>query len=296
MLPNGPDESFVCDLSSMNAIYYDEWKDTDAVETLVYLLDAVMTDFIEKAKKVGHFERAVRFAERHRALGVGILGWHSYLQSRMIPFESLQAKGLNVQIVKTIRTQADAASRNLAQEYGEPELLKGYGRRNTTLLAVAPTKSSAFILGQASETVEPERGNHRIDDLAKGKFTIKNKYLEALLESKGYNTDAVWDSIMKKGGSVQHIDILTPEEKAVFKTISEISPKEIIIQAAARQKYIDQGQSLNLFIHPSIPAKDVNALMIEAWRLGIKSLYYQKNVNAAQEFARNILDCASCSA
>jgi ribonucleoside-diphosphate reductase alpha chain len=294
MLPSSELESFVCDLSSMNILYYDEWKDTDAVELLVYFLDAVMTEFIEKAKNIPFMQRSVRFAERHRALGLGWLGWHSYLQSKMIPFESMKAKLKNVEIAKNIKTKAYAASKKLAEEFGEPELLKGYGRRNTTLLAIAPTKSSSFILGQVSEGIEPFQTNYYIKDLAKGKFTIKNKYLESLLESKGYNTEETWNSILKMGGSVQHLDFLDEDEKDVFKTFSEISQKEIIIQASQRQKYIDQGQSLNLMIHPSVSVKDINALVIEAWQLGIKGLYYQKSVNAAQQFSRNILSCKSC--
>ena len=154
--------------------------------------------------------------------------------------------------------------------------------------------NSAFILGQVSEGIEPERTNIFIKDLQKGKFTIKNRYLIKLLEEKGLNTDEVWTDILKHGGSVQHLEFLSENEKNVFKTFAEISPKEVIIQAAQRQKYIDQGQSLNLMIHPSIPTKDVNALIIEAWKLGVKSLYYQISVNAAQAFSRNILSCASC--
>lgn len=294
MLPDDDKESFVCDLSSMNIMHYDDWKDTDAVELLVYFLDAVMTEFIEKASKIAFMERAVQFAEQHRALGVGWLGYHSYLQSKMIAFESMEAKLLNVQIAKNIFDKAYAASAKLAQEYGEPEVLKGYGRRNTTLMAIAPTKSSAFILGQVSEGVEPHRTNHYIKDLQKGKFTVKNAQLEQLLEEKGKNTDEVWSNILKNGGSVQHLSFLSEHEKNVFKTFAEISQKEIVIQAAARQKFIDQGQSLNLMIHPSVPIKDVNSLIIEAWRLGVKSLYYQVSVNAAQQFSRNILACASC--
>jgi ribonucleoside-diphosphate reductase alpha chain len=293
MLPDNDEESFVCDLSSMNILYYDQWKDTNAVELLTYFLDAVMTEFINKAKKIKFMERTVRFAERHRALGIGWLGWHSYLQSRMIAWESMEAKFLNVQIAKNIHDAAYAASAKLAQEYGEPEVLKGYGRRNTTLLAIAPTKSSAFIMGQVSEGIEPHRTNYYIKDLQKGKFTIKNKVLEDLLVSKGVD-DLVWDSILKNGGSVQHLDCLTPHEKDVFKTFAEISPKEIVIQASQRQKYIDQSQSLNLMIHPSIPIKDVNALLIEGWKLGVKSFYYQIGVNAAQQFSRSILSCKSC--
>ena len=293
-LSNKLDESFVCDLSSMNILYYDDWKDTDAVELMAYFLDAVMTEFIEKAKKIEFMERTVNFAERHRALGIGWLGWHSYLQSKMIPWESMEAKFANVAVAKTIQEASYKASQKMAEEYGEPEVCKGYGRRNATLMAIAPTKSSSWIIGQASEGIEPERTNIFIKDLQKGKFTIKNRYLIKLLEEKGLNTDEVWTDILKHGGSVQHLEFLSENEKNVFKTFAEISPKEIIIQAAQRQKYIDQGQSLNLMIHPSIPTKDVNALIIEAWKLGVKSLYYQISVNAAQAFSRNILSCASC--
>lgn len=293
-LPDNDEESFVCDLSSMNILYYDEWKDTDAVELLTYLLDAVMTEFIEKAKKIKFMDRAVRFAERHRALGIGWLGWHSYLQSKMIPWESMDAKFHNTQIAKNIKDAAYKASAKLAQEYGEPEVCKGYGRRNTTLLAIAPTKSSAFILGQVSEGIEPHRTNYYIKDLQKGKFTVKNHELESLLESKGKNTDEVWKSILMNAGSVQHLDCLDEHEKNVFKTFAEISPKEIVIQAAQRQKYLDQGQSLNIMIHPSIPTKDVNALLVNAWELGVKGFYYQISINAAQNFARSILTCSSC--
>ena len=294
MEPDSKDESFVCDLASMNVLYFDEWKDTDAIEVITYLLDSVMTEFIEKARKIPFMNRAVKFAERHRALGIGQLGWHSLLQSKMIPWESMEAKRLNVNVAKCIKEKAYAASAKLAKEYGEPEVCKNYGRRNAVLLAIAPTKSSAFILGQVSENVEAERTNIYIKDLQKGKYTIKNKYLEKLLEEKGKNTNAVWDSILKNSGSVQHLDFLSEHEKAVFKTFVEISPKEIIIQFAQRQPYIDQGQSLNLMIHPNVPIKDVNSLYIEAWRLGIKSLYYQYSVNAAQSFSRSILSCANC--
>jgi ribonucleoside-diphosphate reductase alpha chain len=294
MLPDSENESFVCDLSSMNILYYDEWKNTNAVELLTYFLDAVMTEFIDKAKKIPFMERPVRFAENHRALGIGWIGWHSYLQSKMIAFESMEAKLLNSAVAKNIKVASYAASAKLAVEYGEPPLLKGYGRRNSTLMAIAPTKSSAFILGQASECTEPNRTNYYIKDLQKGKFTIKNFYLEKLLREKGFDNNEIWDSILKHGGSVQHLECLTQEEKDVFKTFAEISQKEIIIQTAQRQKFVDQSQSTNLMIHPSVKIKDVNALMIEAWKLGVKSLYYQISVNAAQAFSRDVLTCRSC--
>lgn len=293
---NTAEETFVCDLGSMVVVYYDEWKDTDAVETYIYFLDAVMTEFIEKAEKIPYMERAVRFAKRQRALGLGWVGWHSYLQSKMIPFESMEAKLLNVEIAKNIQKSALAASAKLAQEYGEPELLKGRGLRNVVWGAIAPTKSTAFIFGQLSECVEPFLDNYHLEDLAKGKYTFFNQYLKKLLQEKGQYTAEVKKSILKNSGSVQHLDFLTDEEKAVFKTFPEISPKEVIIQAAARQKYIDQGQSINIMIPKGTPIKDINALYIEAWRMGIKSLYYQYNMNAAQQFTKNVLSCASCEA
>lgn len=294
MLSNGPEESFVCDLSSLNFEKWDEWKETDAVETLVYFLDSVMTEFINKTEKMKFMAHPRNFAINQRALGIGALGWHTYLQSQLIAFESLEAKLLNTQIWKFVRAKADKASEELAKEYGEPPLLEGYGRRNVTTLAVAPTTSSSFILGQASPSVEPLNSNYFVKDLAKGKFTYKNPYLETLLKSKDKNTDSTWKSILVKGGSVQHLDFLTQEEKDVFKTFGEISQKEIVIQAAARQKYIDQGQSLNLMVPPNTKPKDVNDLLIFAWENGIKSLYYQRSANPAQELARSILSCASC--
>jgi ribonucleoside-diphosphate reductase alpha chain len=294
MLSNGPDESFVCDLSSLNLEQWDNWKDTDAVETLTYFLDSVMTEFINKTETMKFMAHPRNFAINQRALGIGVLGWHTYLQSKMISFESMEAKLVNTKIWKTIRSKSDAASEEMAKLFGEPPLLKGYGRRNVTTLAVAPTTSSSFILGQASPSVEPLNSNYFVKDLAKGKFTYKNPYLEKLLEEKSKNTEGVWKSILVKGGSVQHLEFLTQEEKNVFKTFGEISQKEIVIQAAARQKYIDQGQSLNLMIPPNTKPKDVNDLLIFAWENGIKSLYYQRSANPAQELARSILTCSSC--
>lgn len=296
MLPSNEEESFVCCLSSMNLLHFDEWFETDAVKLMVYFLDTVMEEFIEKASEIKFMERAVTFAKKHRALGLGRLGWHSYLQSKMIAFESLEAKLYNVKIAKFIKEESYKASAELAEMFGEPEMLIGYGRRNTTLNADAPTKSSAFILGQVSESNEPAKANYYIKDLAKIKFTVKNLHLEKILEEKGKNTQEVWNSILMNGGSVQHLEFLSDHEKLVFKTFAEISQREVIIQASQRQKYIDQGQSLNLMVHPSIPTKDVNALILEAEELGIKALYYQYSVNAAQAFTRDILNCVSCEA
>lgn len=293
-LSNSSTESFVCCLSSMNDLYYDEWVDTDAVEVMVYFLDTVMSEFIEKARGKYGMDRAVRFAERQRALGLGRLGWHSYLQSRMIPFESMEAMRANAAIQKTIRDRAMAASRSMAQEYGEPEYLKGSGRRHMTLLAIAPTKSSSTILGQVSEGIEPYTTNYVIKDNQKGKVTFRNPFLDKLINDKGMPHGETWDAILKAGGSVQNVPGFTEEEKKVFRTFAEISSLTVVQQAAQRQRYIDQGQSVNLFIDPNAPAKEVNALYVEAWRLELKSLYYQKSVNAAQQLARSVMACNSC--
>lgn len=296
LLPTTEDESFVCCLSSLNLLHYDEWKNTDVVETMIYFLDAVMEEFIQKAKDIPFFDRAVRFAERHRALGLGVLGWHSYLQSKMIPFEGLTAASLNKVIFKKLRERADAATEELARLYGEPELLSGYGRRNTTTLAVAPTTSSAFILGQVSQSIEPVASNYHVKSLAKVLTVYKNPYLLALLEEKEHNTDDVWESILRKDGSVQHLSFLSEDEKAVFKTFEEINVYDVLAQAGARQVYIDQGQSLNIKIHPSTSAKQLNDIHLYAWRNEIKTLYYQFSTSAAKEFNQKLVDasCSSC--
>lgn len=294
-LPSNADESFVCCLSSMNAVHYDEWKDTDAVETLTYFLDAVMEEFIQKTTGTRFMERARQFAYRHRALGIGVLGWHSYLQRNMIPWNSVEAMQANNKVFKTIQEKSYSASEELAEKFGEPEMLEGYGRRNTTTMAVAPTKSSSIILGQVSPSIEPLKSNYFVRDGAKLKSTQKNRFLEELLDEKGENTRDVWDSIMAQDGSVQHLEFLSENEKDVFRTFAEIPQLAIIKQAAQRQKYIDQGQSINISIDPDeVSIKDINQLYIEAWESGVKSLYYQKSVNAAQKFSRNILDCAAC--
>jgi len=293
-LSSEEDESFVCDLSSLNLVKWDEIKETDAIETLVYFLDAVMSEFIEKTKGVRFMEAPHNFAVRQRALGVGVLGWHTYLQSKRIAFESLIAKATNNEIFVKIKDRCDRATRELAIVYGEPELCKGYGIRNATTMAIAPTTSSSFILGQVSPSIEPLNSNYFTKDLAKGKFTFRNPHLVEVLEEKGKNDPSTWKSILTHGGSVQHLKFLTQEEKDIFKTFGEISQREIIIQAAMRQKYIDQGQSLNVMIPPNTKPKEVSELLIYAWQSGIKSLYYQRSANPSQELARNILNCASC--
>lgn len=295
-LPSSGDESFVCCLASLNLLHYDEWKDTGVARALTMFLDAVMEEYIQKTEGVPFMQDARRFAMRHRAIGVGVLGWHSYLQSKMVAFESFEAKQLNIDIHKHIFEQCFAASEELAKLLGEPEVLKGYGRRNTTLMAIAPTTSSSFILGQVSPSIEPLNSNYFTKDLQKGKFGYKNPFLKEVLAKKGMDTKETWESILVSGGSVQHLDFLSAEEKSVFKTFGEIPQIEIIAQAADRQKYLDQGQSLNLMIHPEAPLADVNKLMIEAWKRGVKTLYYQRSTNPSQELARELLSCKSCEA
>lgn len=293
-LSSSNDESFVCNLSSMNLLHYDDWKGTDAVEVLTYFLDAVMSEFIRKTEDIPYMEAPRKFATTQRALGIGVLGWHSYLQSKSIPFESFEAKQLTTGIFTYMKRESREASESLAKEYGEPELLKGYGRRNVTTMAIAPTTSSSFILGQVSPSVEPLNSNYFVKDLAKGKFTYKNPYLERVLDGYSKNTGPTWKSILVKGGSVQHLDFLSDHEKEVFKTFGEISQKEVIIQTAIRQKSIDQAQSINLMIHPKTPPKEVNQLLIFAWEQGVKTLYYHRGTNPSQELSRNLLQCASC--
>ena len=288
------EKSFVCCLSSMNALHYFEWVGTDAVEMLAKFLDAVYSEFIEKAKDIPFMEKAVKFAREHRSIGIGVLGYHSYLQSQRIPFESLHARFMNKQIFEEIQRQCEIASKELADQKGSPSVLEGYNQRFSTTMAVAPTTSSSFILGQVSPSIEPLQSNYFTKDLAKGKFTYKNPYLKELLEEKGKDDSATWKSIMMKGGSVQHLDFLSDDEKDVFKTFAEISQMEVIQQAADRQKFIDQGQSLNVMISDEVPLKDVNQLVIRAWELGIKTLYYQRGVNQAQAVGRDILNCAVC--
>ena len=288
-LPTDTYNSFVCCLGSINLLHWDEIIKTDAIETYVFFLNAVMDEFIKKAEVKAGLKRAYNFASKHRAIGLGVLGYHSLLQSKLIEFESLAAKGLNNNIFKTLKELSDEASRWLYQHKGYRSLREGYA--NTTLMAIAPTKSSSFIHGAVSMGIEPIKSNYFIKDLAKSKTIYKNPFLEEELDKYGLNTKKTWASILKKDGSVQHLDFPT---KTVFKSFVEITPKELVLQAAQRQKYIDQSQSLNLMIHPSVPAKDINALYLYAHDEGVKTLYYQFSQSSAQNFARNILECSSC--
>ena len=310
-LHNSEEESFVCVLSSMNVLHYDEWKDTDAVEVMTMFLDAVVTEFLTKIEDIRdngtiegkraffYLEKAYNFAKRQRALGLGVLGWHSFIQSKNLPFDSKESAKLNIEVFKLIKDKSYAASKELAEMFGEPEYLKGYGRRNVTLNAIAPTTSSAFILGQVSQSIEPIWSNCYVKDVAKMKVTIKNPILKKLLQELGKDDKETWDSIKQNDGSVQHLDFLSDNQKEVFRTFAEINQSTIINQAAIRQDYIDQSQSLNLMIAPDMPTKDVNKLLIDSWKLGVKTLYYQHSMNSAQAFARkklglNDLHCVAC--
>ena len=234
MLPSNDRWSFVCCLSSLNVLHYDDWKETDAVETMIFFLDAVISEFVEKldaykdSKDLDDqqtflfMKRAYDFAKEHRALGLGVLGWHSFLQSKMLSFNSQEAFNLNNEVFKLIKEKSYKASEQLANMFGEPEVLKGVGRRNTTLNAIAPTTSSAFILGQVSQGIEPIWSNIYVKDIAKTKCTIKNPFLVKLLTEKGMNTDEVWKNIRDRDGSVQHLDFLSAEEKDIFKTMQKL--------------------------------------------------------------------------
>ena len=288
-LPTDSFNSFVCCIGSINLLHWDEIEKTDAIEVYTLFLNAVLDEFITKSATLPGMSRAHNFAKDHRAIGLGVMGWHSYLQENLLEFESMEAKIMNNVIFKTIKERSEDASSFLCNTMNVKCIRPGYA--NTTLVAIAPTKSSSFIHGQVSMGIEPIMSNYFIKDLAKSKSVYKNPMLEKELEKYGLNDEETWDSILKKDGSVQHLDFPT---KAVFKSLAEISPKEIIIQAASRQRYIDQSQSLNLAIDPSIPAKDINQLYIFAWEQGVKTLYYQHSKSSAQAFSRNILECASC--
>jgi len=303
MLPSTPDESFVCVLSSMNLVKYYDPDFEDAIKVLVYFLDTVVEESLQKLRDMRskhdyHFlDRIERFLRRHRALGMGVLGWHHLLQSKMLAFESREAAQLNVRIFKTLREKSYEASKELAEWFGEPEILQGYGMRNTTTMAIAPTKSSSFILGNVSEGIQPELSNCYLADLAKDTIVVRNPYLEQWLEDMEMDTEEVWKSISDHAGSVQHLQWIPDFIKDVFKTFPEINPKTVIDQAAARQSYIDQGQSLNLIFHPDISVGEINHLFYYAWQIGIKGLYYQIGMSAAQAHNTkrlNMKHCASC--
>lgn len=288
--------SFVCCLSSMNLARYDEWKNTTAVQTAIIFLDCVMEEFIRKAKALVGMERAVNFAEKSRALGLGVLGYHTLLQRKGFAFDSFDAMMINSEIFSGMKKNADIATRELAQKLGEPELMVGTGRRNSHLMAVAPTVSNSTISGNVSPGIEPIVANAWVKKSSKGTFIQYNPELIKLLESKNQNTDEVWLSIVKNEGSVQQLNFLTEEEKAVYLTAREINQFAIIKQAAQRQPFIDQGQSVNLFFASNSSPEYIHKVHWMAWEEGLKSLYYFRSSSPlrADLASRSENECKAC--
>jgi len=310
--------SFVCCLSSLNLSKYDEWKDTDLIYTATWFLDGVLEEFIQKAKYRKGFENSVRSAEKGRALGLGVLGWHTYLQQKGIPFEGLPAQFETRRIFGQIQTESEQASRDLATEYGEPLWCVGTGMRNTHLRAVAPTVSNSKLAGGVSSGIEPIPANVYTEQSAKGTFIRKNKELEKIFRKIGINNKETWDKILSDGGSVQdikelddwgymnnkithideksnsHLDFVPVKE--VFKTFKEINQLELVRQAGVRQQFIDQSVSLNLAFPKEATPKWINQVHLEAWRQGIKTLYYVRTESVLRgDIANNAMqECVSC--
>jgi ribonucleoside-diphosphate reductase alpha chain len=266
--------SFVCCLSSLNLAKYDEWKNTNIIYDSIWFLDGVLEEFIQKAKgKIG-FGNSVRSAEKGRALGLGVLGWHTYLQEKQIPFEGLLSQFETRKIFSQIKIESERASMDLAEIYGEPLWCVGTGMRNTHLRAIAPTVSNSKLAGNISPGVEPWAANVFTEQSAKGTFIRKNPTLEKILEEKGINNRITWDKILIDGGSVQDLEMLNDEEKEVFKTFKEINQLELVNQAGLRQQYIDQSVSLNLAFPSTATPKWINKVHLDAWKKGVKTLYY----------------------
>jgi len=292
------EHSFVCCLSSLNITKYDEWKDTDLVETAVYFLDGVLEEFLVKTNGKDSLIRAHRSAKKGRALGLGVLGWHTFLQSKGIPFTSIAATSWTNKIFSQIKNQAEDASRKLAEEYGEPIWCKGTGMRNTHLIAIAPTVSNSTISGGVSAGIEPIPANVYTFNSSKGTFIRKNPVLEKYLEDKGHNSEEVWQQILKDRGSIANLpeDIMPVVDKEVFLTFAEINQLALVEQAAIRGKYIDQAQSLNLAFDPGDSPKFINLVHQTAWKLGLKTLYYLRtdSVINGDIASRTSTDCTSC--
>ena len=290
------EHSFICCLSSLNLAKYDEWKNTDVVETAVYFLDGVMEEFIVKTNGKDSMIRSHRHAKKGRALGLGVMGWHTFLQQKNLPFNSIASTAWTHTIFSDIKIKAEAASRQLAVEYGEPLWCKNTGMRNTHLLAIAPTVSNSRI-NACSAGIEPQPANVYVFNGAKGTFIVKNQELEKLLESKGKNQNKYWDQILADNGSVQNLphDDLNEEEKEVFLTFPEINQLALVQQAAARQRYIDQTQSLNLAFDPTDSPRWINQVHIESWKLGIKTLYYLRTDSVIKgDLGSRTSTCLSC--
>jgi ribonucleoside-diphosphate reductase alpha chain len=315
VLHTDENHSFVCCLSSVNLARYDEWKDTDLIYIATWFLDGVLEEFIQKAKNMKGFENVVRFAEKGRAIGLGVLGWHTYLQQKGIPFEGLLAQFETRKIFSQIKIESERASRDMAEEYGEPLWCVETGMRNTHLRAIAPTVSNSKLSGNVSAGVEPWAANVFTDQSAKGTFIRKNRELEKVLKKIGINTKEIWDKILADGGSIQDIPDLdtwfyvngklteNPEGdehipvKDVFKTFKEINQLELIKQAGIRQQYIDQSVSLNLAFPSQATPKWINQVHMEAWRQRIKTLYYMRTESVLRaDIATRATDpdCLSC--
>jgi ribonucleoside-diphosphate reductase alpha chain len=290
------EHSFICCLSSLNLAKYDEWKDTDVVETAIWFLDGVMEEFIQKTNGKDSMIRTHRHAKKGRALGLGVMGWHTFLQQKNLPFNSIASTAWTHTIFDSIRSKAEQASRDLALEYGEPLWCKGTGMRNTHVLAIAPTVSNSRI-NSCSAGIEPHPANIYTFNGAKGTFIVKNPELEKVLQEKGHNTNKVWDQILADGGSVVNLphEVLTEDEKEVFLTFAEINQLGLVQQAAIRQKYIDQTQSLNLAFSPTDSPKWINQVHMEAWKLGVKTLYYLRTDSVIKgDLGSRTVDCVSC--
>lgn len=295
-LHTDPDHSFVCCLSSLNLVKWDEWKDTDLVNTAVRFLDAVLEEYIKKSENMQGLEASRRSAIKGRAIGVGVLGWHTLLQEKMLPFDCFESMRLNAQIFKSIREKAEAETTAMAMELGEPEWCIGHNRRNTHLLAVAPTVSNSTISGGHSAGIEPITANIFSQKSAKGTFIRKNAVLERLLTSKGKNDSDVWRSINENAGSVQHLPFLSDEEREVFLTARELNQHVLVKQAAQRQKYIDQGQSVNLFFASNSDPTYIHEVHVAAWESGMKTLYYLRTdgVIKGDLASRSKDECVAC--
>ena len=291
------EHSFICCLSSLNLAKCEEFRDTDCIKTAIWFLDGVMQEFIDKSNGKESLKRTHKHAKKGRALGLGVMGWHTFLQQKNLPFNSVASTVHTRNIFNKIRGEAESASMDLAAEYGEPLWCRGTGMRNTHLLAVAPTVSNSVICGGISAGIEPLPANVYTFNGAKGTFIRKNKSLETLLESKGENKEKWWKQMLQEGGSVLGLpdSILSSEEKDVFLTFSETNQLELVKQAAERQKYIDQTQSLNLSFDPNDSPKWINQVHMEAWKLGVKTLYYLRTDSVIKgDLGSRQADCLSC--
>lgn len=289
------DHSFICCLSSLNLVKWEEWKDSNLVKLSIRFLNGVLNEFINKAKYLPGFKKVIASAIKGRALGLGVLGWHTLLQEKMLPFDSFQTMMLNAQIFKKIHEDSISESQELAKLYGEPEWCLGTEMYNTHLVAVAPTRSNSIISGDVSAGIEPIIANAYTDKTAKGVFIRKNKALSVVLSKHGKDTDEVWKDILINNGSVQNLKFLSADEKEVFKTAYEISQKVLIRQAGQRQPFVDQAQSLNLFFSANADPKWFHEVHMEAWKAGVKTLYYCRSSSVIKgDIASRGDDCKSC--